>query len=299
MRTRYPSWAMALLLLLTSAMAIADDLASTATLSTGNGYNAAANRLLPLTPAQIRDFRARIDRTREAMYGRTPPDLLTRSRPISIAPGAPVPVIKLSPGFVTTLVFLDQTGAPWPITSYAVGAPKQFNVIEPKIQQGNILTVAALNSHEMSNIAVTLANEATPVILMFRTDDANADAMVALRINRPGPNAVTSAVGPAITTADNPVLMSFLDGIPPEGAVALDSGDAQLAVWRYQHSLYVRTRYGAVWPAWQAVNADPASSVHVYQMPVVSSLILSVDGKTRTFDLTQPGLSAKGADHGG
>ena len=41
-----------------------------------------------------------------------------------VIPGATPPAIRLAQGYVSSLVFVDSTGAPWPIASFDIGDPK-------------------------------------------------------------------------------------------------------------------------------------------------------------------------------
>ncbi|WP_251365941.1 DotH/IcmK family type IV secretion protein [Coxiella-like endosymbiont of Rhipicephalus sanguineus] len=57
-----------------------------------------------------------------------PPKPTSASVIVNLSPEATLPVIRLSSGFVTSLVFLDSTGAPWPIQAYDLGDPNSFNI---------------------------------------------------------------------------------------------------------------------------------------------------------------------------
>ncbi|WP_306686756.1 DotH/IcmK family type IV secretion protein [Candidatus Coxiella mudrowiae] len=46
---------------------------------------------------------------------------------VNLSPGATPPIIRLSSGFVTSLVFLDSKGAPWRIQACDLGDPNSFN----------------------------------------------------------------------------------------------------------------------------------------------------------------------------
>ena len=73
--------------------------------------------MLPLKPSEIRELLERYDRTVES----TNTPVYPYPRPISLVenlsldPGSPAPVIRLSFGYVTSLSILDNTGEPWPI----------------------------------------------------------------------------------------------------------------------------------------------------------------------------------------
>ena len=84
---------------------------------------------LPMTPNQIRTLRKLFDETQRAAaeYPGVPPRPTSSSIVVNLAPGATPPVIRLLSGFVTSLVFVDATGAPWPIKAIDIGDPQAFD----------------------------------------------------------------------------------------------------------------------------------------------------------------------------
>lgn len=244
--------------------------------------------MLPLSPQQIQEFKHRADATRRAIHAGPQPQLQSSSRVLDLAPGAPLPVITVAPNYVSSVVFVDDTGAPWPITSYAVGAPSWFSVTQPKIAPANMLTIAPTGSYVSSDLAVTLQGYATPVVLDLKTSSTRAAALIALRANLPGPNAAPAVFAATARPTANRVLLSFLDDTPPHGATALDASMRGVQAWDYQHSVYVRTRYTAVWPAWSA-HTRGAGGVNIYSLPPTSSIMVTIDGQSRTISLTHTG----------
>jgi intracellular multiplication protein IcmK len=81
-------------------------------------YNTALRQEMPLTPAQIKEalrLRAQVTRATATPGGQAAqPDIRTVN--VSLTPGSPPPVVHLEEGNITTLIFEDQTGAPWPVT---------------------------------------------------------------------------------------------------------------------------------------------------------------------------------------
>lgn len=82
--------------------------------------------------------------------------------------------------------------------------------------------------------------------------------------------------------------MAFLDGVPPQSAqrvVVHGAKGRDIHVWRYNQSLYVRSRLAAVWPAWSAVS-NGVGGLRVYKMRPVSQLMMSISGEVVTLRLT-------------
>src|SRR5690606_18937934 len=99
---------------------------------------------LPLSPDQIRTLRRLYDISQRATAEttNTPPKPTSSSTRVQLDPGHSPPIIRLSQGFVSSLVFIDSTGAAWPITSYSIGDPEAFNIQWD--QRSNALFVQSL-----------------------------------------------------------------------------------------------------------------------------------------------------------
>ena len=263
-------------------------------------FKASEKKLLPLTPQQIKQFRKHLGATNKAIHERSPAQLTTRTRVLRLSPGSPVPTIKIAPGYVSSIAFLDQTGAPWPITSVALGDGSAFDVEHPKIKAGNLLTITAKGHHRDSNISVTLKGWSMPVVIRLKTDPSAGQALIAMRADQRGPNAAPPQVGPAPTQVVGKTLMAFLDDVPPSGVTpqtVKGTGHARVQAWAYKKHLYVRTALEPVWPAWDNVVRG-AGGVHVYRMPVVASLMLSVQGTVHTLSLKPQSRVKQVADNG-
>jgi len=251
-----------------------------------NAFAGAQTESFPLSPGQIHRFLHRKDRTEQAIHNGNPPSLVSRSRTISMRAGSSAPTLHLYPGYVTTVIFLDSTGSPWPITSVTVGDPKHFSVNKPKgLKPGNLLTISTPSRYATSNMVVTLKGSDTPIVVQITTRAANdkpgqkADTMVEFRADRPGPKAKKPSVGPSPAASPSNAELSFLDNVPPDGAkpVHLKPSIQGVSAWNYKKRLYLRSQYPAAWPAWTSVSRGPGG-VRLYVMPQVDSLILMKDG---------------------
>lgn len=266
---------------------------------TGNkgAFDAAVAGQLPLTPDQIRSLRRRAEETGVAMHDGPPPKMSSPSIAVSFAPGAPIPVVAVSPGFVTNIQFLGVDGTPWRIVSATVGNPSWFSVVEPashdKDAPANVVTVSALTMSAASNLSVLLKGAPSAISVTLVTSVTSGYATATLRMDRMSPDAVPQPmISRAVGQATGPML-SFLDGIAPAGAVALASSDSGVQVWRYQARVYVRTRFDLLSPAWNSVINTP-DGTHLYEMSDASVLLASVNGQVR-----QIVVKSAGGDLGG
>lgn len=247
-------------------------------------------QLIPLDPRDVRKYIQKRDAI-ESVVEPGPAQMKTATRQISATPSAVPQVVRLTQGYSSTLLFQDSTGSPWPIMSTILGSPKSFQAIQPKVENvddtknihSNLINLVPLTSHASSNLVVTLDGAAYPVIIQLLTDSAakssrTADALVVFRLNKTGPNANLPQVGPTTPTTVTPEHLSFVHGVPPKGAVQMQTDPIfpNLRVWEFKGQYYLRTPYPAVWPAWTSIaNGD---DIRVYVMPKTLMFVLSING---------------------
>ena len=246
-----------------------------------------ARNLMPMSPEQIKTLRYMFDQSQRAAATSpgTPPRPTSSSVIVNLSPGATPPIIRLSAGFVTSLDFLDSTGAAWPIAAYDLGDPKSFNIQWDR--KGNTLLVQSTTSYKSGNLAVMLKGEDTPVMLTLMPGQGNVDYRVDLRVPGLGPNAQAQSDG--LPATSNPQLINFLDGVPPNSAHALVvSGDGnQSQAWLYGKHLYLRTRATVLSPGWISSMSSP-DGTHVYELPKAPVILASLQGSM--IQLTIKGL---------
>ncbi len=255
-------------------------------------YEQAKKNLLPLGPAEIRDFRSSRDAAQAAGFGGVPPRLTNREVSIGGVPGEQAPTVHLAPPFIGSVIFVDTSGAPWPITSVESAAANEgmFSVAwdaENKVPPHNLLTVRPLTNHVAANAVVTLQGCELPVGIVFDADSRNEhglapaeiDGLLTVKLWRLGPVAQRPAVGPIAEPALNPRLQQFLYDTPPEGARDVPLDPPVGKAWTFDGHLYLRTDRPLRWPAWSA-QAKAPGGVAIYELPSVPSLLVSVDGQT-------------------
>ncbi|WNV05829.1 DotH/IcmK family type IV secretion protein [Candidatus Methylospira mobilis] len=258
-------------------------------------FQEAKQMTLPLSGPQIHDFQQRVDETSRAVHPSPPPHMVSRSTTLSFQPGQAAPTVHLAPGYVSTIVFVDSTGAPWTITSQTVGNDKWFSVIRPDTQDKNVLTVNALTNYVNSNISLTLEGRDTPVIIQLEMRDSStdtkpqdADTLLSIRMDASGPHAKPPVIGERIGSPSNPDLLAFLDGVPPHGANAFTLSPAVpgVQVWGYGGRNYVRSQYPVRWPARVSVSHG-SGGLDVFVVPQTPTLVLSVNGASQTIAINK------------
>ncbi len=255
----------------------------------------------PMTTDQIMKFKQRMKDTKRTLHRGDPPPLMnSRTRRLRFETGGVLPIVRIAPGYVTTISFFDCTGQPWPVTSVVLGNPNYYSVKRPE-KQKNVITVSALKKYVDSNLALTFKGQDMPATIQLKTvsGEKETDSLVVFRADRRGPNAVEPTIGPEPEPTLDSVLVSFLDNVPPESAKRMrlmpgpmsgsyDPEKAEnvknIALWSYKDSLYLRTRDPLVWPAWNTIAKGPGG-VRVYKLSKVPSLMLSRSGGSVVYEV--------------
>lgn len=250
-------------------------------------FENALSTFLPLSPDQILQLRERLDEQQFAVshefIQRLP---TTRSIDVSLAPGAQPPVINLQADTVTTLNFIDVTGAPWPVAATVVGNPGSFSVNAP-IEGGNIVTISALGAYSRGNMAISLLDLATPIVVQFQAGNALADYRVDMRVGDRGPRADSpiNFLSPPPVVGDE-LLSGFLDGVAPDGARSLQVAGGPARAWLFDGHLYLRTPMTLLSPAWES-SATGAAGMRVYRLPETPVLLASDQGRLVNISLSE------------
>lgn len=234
--------------------------------------------VFPLEPEQVGRLKQAYQNNEYALASPvgTPPKPTATSQFVNLSPGSTPPVIRLSQGFVSSLVFLDSTGAPWPIAAYDLGDPSAFNIQWDKTS--NTLMIQAQKLYNYGNLAVRLKGLNTPVMLTLIPGQKAVDYRVDLRIQGYGPNAKSMPMEQGIPPAASDILLHILDGVPPPGSqrLVVNGGDAR--AWLSHEKMYVRTNLTVLSPGWIA-SMTSADGTHAYEMQKSPILLVSWHGK--------------------
>lgn len=242
-------------------------------------YDLMLQETAPLTPEQIKHLRGVYEQTLEASSNgaRTPPRPTTTAQFVRLDPGTTPPVIRMAQGFVSSLVFVDSTGAPWPVDTFSNGNPEAFVVQWNRGDHRLLVQAKALYEH--GNLTVTLKKLDTPVVLTLVPGQQAVDYRVDLRVEGFGPNAKALPFGDGLPVTENPLLLNVLNGVPPNQSEHLTvSGLEDMQVWRLGQMMYVRSRHRIVSPAALAMVTS-GDGMHVYEMQYAAVVLVSHKGK--------------------
>lgn len=241
-------------------------------------FSGAVHQALPLNPEQIHRLKQIYDSAQfaAAAPAGTPPKPVATSIYVNLSPGSTPPAIRLSEGFVSSLVFLDSTGAPWPIAAYDLGNPNAFNIAWDK--KDNVLMIQAKTLYTYGNLAVRLRGLNTPIMLTLIPGQAIVDYRTDITIPGYGPDAKALAINTSLPPQATPVLLNVLDGVSPTGSKRLVMSNSFGEAWSLQGKMYIRTHYTLLSPGWLATMAS-ADGTHAYELQPTPMLLMSKNGK--------------------
>lgn len=214
-----------------------------------------------------------------------PPAPVFSSLMVDLQPGGSPPAIRLSAGYVSSVVFLDSTGAPWPIRAYDVGDPASFNIVwdsESKDQtsMSNTLMIQAMSLYKDGNLAVMLQGLNTPVMLSLIPGQKEVDYRVDVQIPGYGPFATEEKS--TYVKETNPVLGTVINNISPPNSKILRVSGGRAKAWLFGDMMYVRTTLPIVSPAWVSVMKGASGTVSAYELPKSPVILVLDNGRLRT-----------------
>lgn len=241
-------------------------------------FSGAVTNLLPMTPTQIHHLKQLYSSSQfaAAMPAGIPPRPVSTSLFVNLSPGSAPPAIRLSEGFISSLVFLDSTGAPWPIAAYDLGNPTAFNIAWDKKQ--NVLMIQAKSLYTYGNLAVQLRGLNTPIMLTLIPGQAVVDYRVDITVPGYGPEAKALPIDSSLPPQATPLLLNVLDGIAPKGSKTLTVTGGIGKVWLLNGKLYLRTRYTLLSPGWLATMSS-ADGTNAYELQKTPLLLVAKNGK--------------------
>lgn len=238
-----------------------------------------------LTPEQwrrIKELSLEREREKSTPFS-TPPKPVTRTLPLNLDPGVSPPVIRLSLGQLSSIVFSDNNGNPWTIKHVVFN--KQLFSDGREGQQGedaegsetNVLSLEPTKVTSYGNVTVTLKGLPTPVILILTSGQNEVDMRVDAKVPGRNPDAGEDyrlASMPRIDTS----LSSFLDGVPPKEAKRLKiTGLDGAQAWSFAGNLFLRANGDVQYPAY-ITGAKSTSGTSIYQFAGLQNAVTLTAG---------------------
>lgn len=241
-------------------------------------FNTMLQQNMPLSPQQIVQLRQQIDVSQRAaaIAPVVPPKPVSSTLMINLAPGTTPPAVRLAQGYVTSLVFVDSTGSPWPIAAFDIGNPKAVNIQWDG--KSNILILQAVLPYTDGDIVIRLVGLPTPITLQLVSGQRVVDYRVDVHVSGIGPNTKELPVTSTLPASANQILLEVLDGIPPAGSQTLHVMGADAQAYAIGERIYLRTRLTLLSPGWVSTMVSP-DGMHAYEIPKTSSILVSRYGE--------------------
>lgn len=230
----------------------------------------------PLSPDQIHEYKDTAAAQQEASSlppGDAPANGTSSIIPVTIKPGGLMPIVRIGQGMITSLVFIDASGQVWPITSYSIGDSSSFNVQWDK--KSGVLMVQGEKLYAQTNIGVMLQGLQIPVMLNLIVGQKEWDYLDYIRMdqNQDGSTALTQpSQAPGY-------LIDLLNGLPPQGAVALTTTNNNIQLWSYQDDYLMLSHADLLSPGFISRADGPGTTpLHAYELPVAPYILISNQG---------------------
>ncbi len=241
-------------------------------------FNLMLQKNAPLTPEQVVRLRQYIDRSQRAasIPANIPPKPVSTTLMVNLAPGTTPPAIRLAQGYISSLVFVDSTGTPWPIASYDVGDGKATTIQWDG--KSNIMLIQAISPYSDSNLVIRLTGLATPITLELVSGQRVVDYRADIHVPGIGPNTKDLPTGVNLPNSANQLLLNILDGVAPPNSktLAVTGGDCQ--AWLFGDKMYLRTRLTVLSPGWMGKMVSP-DGMNAYEIQRTSSVLVSQYGE--------------------
>ncbi len=241
-------------------------------------FNMLTQQNVPLSPQQVIRLRQIIDASQRAaaIPATVPPKPVSTTIIMNLAPGSTPPAIRLAQGYVTSLVFVDSTGAPWPIAAYDVGDPKTTRLQWDN--KGNVLLIQAIAPYGDSDLVVRLVGLMTPITLELVSGQRVVDYRTDIHVSGIGPNSKDLPTGVTLPNSANQILLSVLDGVAPPGGKLLSVAGGDCQAWSLGDKMYLRTRLTVLSPGWIGRMVSPDGMI-AYEIQRTSSVLVSQYGE--------------------
>lgn len=244
----------------------------------GTAFTTMMQRNMPLTPQQVVRLHQQIDRSQRAaaVPPNIPPKPVSSTLMINQAPGTTPPAVRLAQGYVSSLLFVDSTGQPWPIAAFDIGNPKAVNIQWDG--KSNLLFLQAVSPYSDGDIVIRLVGNPTPITLELVSGQRVVDYRIDVHVSGLGPNTKDVPMGVTLPESASQLLLGVLDGVAPTGSKLLAVRGADAQAWQLGERMYLRTRLTVLSPGWVSTMNSP-DGMHAYELPKTSSVLVSRYGE--------------------
>ena len=271
---------------LVSLMLISVVFAQETTLEQAEAFKDIETTLSPMSDEQmdkIKQLYRRVNK-QSVLRDDVAPTPVFSSMMVDLQPGSSPAAIRVSPGYVSSLLFVDSTGAPWPIRAYDVGDPTAFNIVwnnadADETSLANTMLIQAMSLYKDGNLVVMLQGLNTPVILSLIPGQQEIDYRVDIQVPGFGPFAKPEES--MYSKGTNPVLNTIINNISPPNSKLLKVTGGAAKAWLFGDTMYVRTNLPVVSPAWISTMKGASGNVSAYELPKSPVILVMDNGRLR------------------
>lgn len=246
------------------------------------------NSEYPLSPEQIRQYRQQLDAQKRASAASPQRRAIAETTrvPITLTPGRPPHVLRLSADLVSTIIITDSTGAPWPIVAVIPGAKDMLDIKRDDKKAPHLFTVAPLDTYASTNLSIWLEGATVPIVMSVVGQQPYVDFMLEMAVQARGPNAKAPSVDYSISTD---VISSeqndILNGITPSGATQLKVVGGDAKAWLFGNKMLLRTSMLLRAPTARRVFSG-ADGSKVYELPATPVVNMANEGRSVTLSIS-------------
>lgn len=251
-------------------------------------YKRAYRDEYPLSDKQTRQYRRDLEATKESASRSAGDRPIPESNriPIELSTVKPPQVLRVAADMVSTVMFTDATGQPWPIAA-VVPATKGWVDIKRNAEKApHIFTVAPLETYVMTNLSVWLQDSTTPVIIQVVSDKRRVDSLLELMAQSRGPLAKKPTVDFAVSNqAISPEQNDIMSGLTPSGATALKVMGGDARAWVLNNKMYLRSKMMLRAPTARFVFSS-SDGTKVYELPVTPVVNMVDEGRSVSLSIS-------------
>lgn len=219
------------------------------------------------------------------------PEILFRSINIETSKPGENKVVYLSPNYVSTLLFIDKSGQPWPIETYTIALGDK--IYDQDLNKSSIVIAPKNVNYGRGNMVVMLKGAKSPIIMSIEISPDKVDFKAEVRVSDYGPNSQ-----PVVYRSPNAKqdlsfmgsyvkddLYSMLEGISPPDATyqkRKTSLPQDVEVWVKDKIMHIRTKDVLISPSLIPADYSKMQSndeIFLYTVPYMPVVVLSRHGQ--------------------
>ncbi|MGD1524375.1 DotH/IcmK family type IV secretion protein [Vibrio owensii] len=240
------------------------------------------DKVAKYTPEQILELR-NLDKEKKKAENAPlngPVELKIRTIDIDTDAGQPI-TLNVARGYASSIIFYDQSGAPWPIEGDIIGDSSSFT--KHAVGERKHTAIFEINKEfSESNALINLKGLNVPVVIRLVGSEKVVDSRLSVRIPKLGPDA--RQFSPTFTRQMdnmNADVVQILNGDSLPGSKNYEINGVKGTAVLKDGFLYIRTEANLISPPAKSSAVSP-TGYKVYQVPPVNNLLFTVDGEMVT-----------------